>query len=89
MAKKFSLEPQEVTRIETKNRVIKTMMPVPEAVEILNEMRQYEPISMSGQPPGIWDKAVGYHVYDRWGNKWLDFSSGVVVANAGHCGNRA
>lgn len=85
MAKKFSLEPQEVTRIETKNRVIKTMMPVPEAVEILNEMRQYEPISMSGQPPVIWDKAVGYHVYDRWGNKWLDFSSGVVVANAGHC----
>jgi 4-aminobutyrate aminotransferase-like enzyme len=24
------------------------------------------------------------YVYDRWGNQWLDWSSGVLVANAGH-----
>lgn len=84
MSKNFSLEPKKVPTVETKNRVIKTPIPVPEAVEIINEMRKYEPISMSGQPPIIWDKAIGYNVYDKWGNKWLDFSSGVVVANAGH-----
>ena len=39
---------------------------------------------MSGQPPVIWDKAQGCQVYDRWGNKWLDWSSGVLVTNAGH-----
>lgn len=81
----FTLEPHDVLAVETKNRIIKTQIPVPEAVEIIKEMRKYEPESMSGQPAVIWDKALGYHVYDRWGNKWIDFSSGVVVANAGHC----
>ena len=85
MAKTFSLEPKEVAGVNTDNRIIKTKIPVPEAAQVLNDMRKYEPVSMSGQPPVIWDKAKGYHVYDRWGNKWLDFSSGVVVANAGHC----
>jgi len=37
-----------------------------------------------GQPPIIWDKAEGFQVYDKWGNKWLDWSSGVLITNAGH-----
>lgn len=85
MTKVFTLEPQDVPTLETKHRTIKTKIPVPEAVEIIKEMRQYEPISMSGQPPVVWDRAIGYYVYDKWGNRWLDFSSGVVVTNAGHC----
>ena len=32
----------------------------------------------------VWDRAEGVHVFDRWGNQWLDFTSGVLVANAGH-----
>ena len=40
---------------------------------------------MGGQPPVIWDRAEGIQIYDRWGNMWLDWSSGVLVANAGHC----
>lgn len=39
---------------------------------------------MMGQPPIIWDKAEGYQVYDKWGNKWIDWSSGVLITNAGH-----
>jgi 4-aminobutyrate aminotransferase-like enzyme len=39
---------------------------------------------MSGQPLVVWDRAEGCNVYDRWGNKWLDWSSGVLVTNAGH-----
>lgn len=82
---KFTMEPQTVAEVHTKNRTIQTQIPVPEAVTILEEMRRYEPLSMSGQPPVLWDKAQGYTVSDRWGNRWIDFSSGVVVANAGHC----
>lgn len=85
MARVYSLVPKKVAKISTKNRNICTDIPCAESVEIIKEMREYEPISMSGQPPVIWDKAEGYNVYDKWGNKWLDFSSGVVVANAGHC----
>ena len=39
---------------------------------------------MRGQPPVIWDRAEGVNVYDAYGNMWLDFSSGVLVTNAGH-----
>ena len=39
---------------------------------------------MRGQPPVIWDHAEGFQVYDRWGNCWIDWSSGVLIANAGH-----
>ena len=39
---------------------------------------------MAGQPLVVWDRAEGSHVYDRWGNMWLDFSCGVLVTNAGH-----
>ena len=39
---------------------------------------------MGGQPPVVWDRAEGIQVYDRWGNMWLDWSSGVLVTNAGH-----
>lgn len=39
---------------------------------------------MTGQPPIVWDRAEDVQVYDAFGNKWLDWSSGVVVANAGH-----
>ncbi|MCZ6635292.1 MAG: aspartate aminotransferase family protein, partial [bacterium] len=37
-----------------------------------------------GQPPVVWDRAEGVQVYDKYGNMWLDWSSGVLVTNAGH-----
>ena len=80
----YCLEPRDVPRVETPFRRIVTKMPVPESLPILERLRKYEPQSMSGQPPVIWDRAEGCQVYDRWGNMWLDWSSGVLVANAGH-----
>ena len=65
-------------------RRIVTEIPVPESMPILEKLRRYEPVSMSGQPPVVWDRAEGIQVYDRWGNMWLDWSSGVLVTNAGH-----
>ncbi|OGJ88364.1 MAG: hypothetical protein A2268_05650 [Candidatus Raymondbacteria bacterium RifOxyA12_full_50_37] len=84
MGKEFLFEPVKVKSIKTKNRVIKTPIPVPASKPIVEMLRKYEPISMAGQPLIIWDRARGVHVFDRWGNKWLDFSSGVLVTNAGH-----
>ena len=51
---------------------------------MLEKLRKYEPFSTSGQPPILWDRADNFQVYDRYGNKWLDWTSGVLVANAGH-----
>ena len=78
------LVPRKVPLVETRYRRIGTEIPVPESVAILEELRRYEPVSMSGQPPILWDRAEGICVYDRWGNRWLDWSSGVLVTNAGH-----
>ncbi len=84
MAKTFPLLPKNVSRVETRYRRIVTPIPVPESLPILEKLRCYEPRSMSGQPPIIWDHACGVNVFDKYGNMWLDFSSGVLVTNAGH-----
>jgi 4-aminobutyrate aminotransferase-like enzyme len=39
---------------------------------------------MQGQPPIVWHKARRFTVEDPYGNRWIDLSSGVLVANAGH-----
>jgi 4-aminobutyrate aminotransferase-like enzyme len=39
---------------------------------------------MRGQPPVVWDHAEGFQVWDAWGNCWIDWSSGVLITNAGH-----
>ena len=81
---KYSLEPVDVKHVNTKYRTIQTKLPVPESLPIFKKLDESEPISMMGQPPIIWDKAEDFSVYDKWGNKWLDWSSCVLVANAGH-----
>ena len=74
----------KVPEVDTKYRRIKTPIPVPESIPILKQLRKFEPRSMGGQPLVVWDYASGIQVHDRWGNKWLDWSSGVLVANSGH-----
>jgi len=81
---KYSLEPVEVPKVSTKYRTITTKLPVPESLAVFESLKQTEPISMMGQPPIVWHKAEGFQVYDNWGNKWLDWSSGVLITNAGH-----
>src|SRR5579862_1922558 len=39
---------------------------------------------MRGQPPIVWHRAEGFQVFDAWGNQWIDWSAGVLIANAGH-----
>ena len=80
----YSRNPIKVPEINTKFRKIKTALPVPESMEIIERLEKFEPTSMSGQPPIVWDKAEGFQVYDKWGNMWLDWSSGVLITNVGH-----
>ncbi len=70
--------------VDTPHRRIITPVPVPETESLLAELEQCEPRSMGGQPPVVWDRAEGFQVWDAYGNCWIDFSSGVLVTNAGH-----
>jgi len=81
---KFSLEPIDVPQVETRHRRIVTRIPAPESIPILNDLIRYEPESMRGELPIVWDRAEDYQVFDAFGNCWIDFSSGIFVANAGH-----
>lgn len=84
MAKEFPLEVFEVKSVETKYRKLSGQLPNAETIEKIKQLRKVEACSMRGQPPVIWDRAEGFNVYDAYGNKWLDFSSGVLITNAGH-----
>lgn len=84
MAKEYDLTPRRVPRVETGLRRIVTEFPVPESLPILERLHRYEPVAMRGQPPVVWHRAEGFQVYDAWGNCWIDWSSGVLIANAGH-----
>lgn len=81
---KYSLDPVEVPKVDTKYRTIHTKLPVPESLAVFDSLKKTEPISMMGQPPIVWHRAEGFQVEDKWGNKWLDWSSGVLITNAGH-----
>jgi acetylornithine/succinyldiaminopimelate/putrescine aminotransferase len=84
MAREYDLTPRSVPAVETKLRRIATQIPVPESLSTLQQLHDLEPRAMRGQPPIIWDHAEGFQVFDAWGNRWIDWSSGVLITNAGH-----
>ena len=78
------LTPLPTSRIETQWRRIVTPLPVPESLPLIQALREVEPRSLSGMPPVVWDRANGFLVQDPYGNQWIDLTSGIVMANAGH-----
>ena len=83
----FSHIPVNVDIVSSRYRSIKTAIPVPESIPLLEKMYILESRSMHGQMPIIWDRAEDFQVFDPWGNIWIDFTSTIFVANAGH-GNK-
>src|SRR3954452_3517539 len=84
MSREYSLTPRSVPRVETRYRRIATEFPVPESLNTIECLRRYEPVAMGGQPPVVWHRAEGFQVEDPYGNRWIDWSSGVLITNAGH-----
>jgi 4-aminobutyrate aminotransferase-like enzyme len=82
--KYFSIDPIKTNRIETKNRKIITDIPAPDTIDTIKKCLNFEPPSMNNQIPIVWDKAIGFNIYDKSGNKWIDFTSTIFVANVGH-----
>lgn len=80
----YDLTPKEVPHVATKFRTIQTQIPVPESLPLFERSATSEPRAMLGQPPIVWDRAEGFTVHDPWGNRWIDWSSGVLITNIGH-----
>jgi len=84
MAREYSLVPRPVAPVSSRYRTIATAIPSPDSIPILEKLHAFEPVAMRGQPPIVWDRAEGFQVYDASGNCWIDWSSGVLITNAGH-----
>jgi 4-aminobutyrate aminotransferase-like enzyme len=87
-AHSFSRLPQSVPAVSTANRLIQTAIPTPGTSEILERLEACESRSMHGQLPLVWDRAEDYSIYDAAGNRWIDFTSTIFVANVGHSNPR-
>lgn len=85
---KFSLQPRNVYKFETKYRKIVSQIPAPGTKEILERTEKVESRSMQGQLPLIWEKATDFNIYDTAGNKYIDLTSTIFVANVGHSNKR-
>ncbi|MCD6360412.1 MAG: aminotransferase class III-fold pyridoxal phosphate-dependent enzyme, partial [Armatimonadetes bacterium] len=63
----------------------KYSLPGPKSAELLEMSDQYEAGATSRQQPFVWDHAEGCVITDVDGNTYLDWTSGVLVTNVGHC----
>ncbi|MBL79168.1 MAG: aspartate aminotransferase family protein [Nitrosomonadaceae bacterium] len=81
---RFASNPIEVPKINTKHRRIVTKIPVPQSLPILEAISKYESSNVKDFPPIIWSRAKDYTIEDDWGNRWIDMTSAIFVANAGH-----
>jgi 4-aminobutyrate aminotransferase-like enzyme len=84
----FSRDPRPVPPVATPHRLIQTAIPAPGTREILERLDSCESRSMHGQLPLVWDRAEDFSVYDAAGNRWIDFTSTIFVANVGHSNPR-
>ena len=75
-------------KIKTKNRLIKTVIPAPGTHTLIKNLSKVESRSMHGQIPIAWDRAENFNIYDLAGNKFIDFTSTIFVANIGHSNPR-
>jgi 4-aminobutyrate aminotransferase-like enzyme len=80
--------PKNVTKVQTDHRSIQTPIPAPGTEAILESLDKYESRSMHGQLPLVWKSAKNFSVFDMLGNKWIDFTSTIFVANVGHSNDR-
>ena len=74
--------------IKTKNRFIHTAIPAPGTKSLFKSLSKVESRSMHGQMPIAWDKAKNFNIFDIAGNKFIDFTSTIFVANIGHSNPR-
>ena len=74
--------------IKTKNINIATSIPAPGTMQLMNKLSKVESRSMHGQLPIAWSKAKNFNIYDIAGNKFIDFTSTIFVANVGHSNDR-
>ena len=60
-------------------------MPGPRSKDLFDRWARAEAQCTGYQAQVVWDHALGVVVTDVDGNKFIDWTSGVLVTNVGHC----
>jgi 4-aminobutyrate aminotransferase-like enzyme len=60
-------------------------LPGPKSRELIDRWHKYEADVTGFQAPVVWEKGRGCIVTDVDGNVYIDWTSGVLVTNVGHC----
>ncbi len=60
-------------------------LPGPRSKELIDRWHKAEAQCTGFQAPVVWESASGVRVIDVDGNRYLDWTSGVLVTNIGHC----
>ncbi len=60
-------------------------IPGPESEKLLRLWERYETQTTTYQAPIVWQRASGVTVWDVDGREYIDWTSGVLVTNVGHC----
>ena len=63
---------------------IKTAIPGPNSLKYKALSEKYESHCLNLQAPIVWDRGEGVKVWDVDGNRFIDWTSGVLVTNVGH-----
>lgn len=64
---------------------VRGRLPGPRGKQLLDQWHRYEADVVGFQAPVVWDTARGCRVTDVDGNVYIDWTSGVLVTNVGHC----
>ncbi|MEA1956700.1 MAG: aspartate aminotransferase family protein [Campylobacterota bacterium] len=84
MKVKYDLKAEKTVEIKTNHREVCTKIPHPDSIKVIEELREVESNSMHDQLPLLWNSAKDYQVFDGYGNKFIDLTSTIFVANIGH-----
>lgn len=71
--------------MQTKIANVATAIPGPKSAALIERWHQFEADTTGRQVPVVWDRARGVTVDDVDGNRFIDWTSGVLVTNLGHC----
>lgn len=67
-----------------KHSLEKRTIPGKKSETLIRISKACEPPCMTDQLPVVWDHGEGVWIWDVDGNKYIDFTSGVLVTNIGH-----
>ena len=64
---------------------VKGPLPGPKSKELLDKWTRFEADVTGFQAPVVWESGKGCVITDVDGNRFIDWTSGVLVTNVGHC----